>query len=804
MGTDYVRSVTDMRYFWILILLAGSVMAQDTATPTPTLTNTVTHTPTITRTPGYNWMYIPDLKLGKYKTADQIPLTCVEPANTPTPAYTVTDNAVARFDGTSASVVQGSGVSLDDNDNMVFPGGAYLGIDEIRAQAVTNRLVYRDPLGSPYPSVDVGNPGDMLNLYGLNVTITSNHAKVINDNAYFEFHKTADWTDPEWFRCSTPGGIPVITAQIETQGGGLDFVGLMLQDLSGFNALKCDVDDGFIVCDATGTTVTVLDRAGDIWLYSGTVRNLPAPQTPTDAANKAYVDAQSTAFPTPIIYDTHTPVPTATPNETIPAIQTMEAQAQQTIQAHATEYANLMVTATWIPGTYVNVAGDTMSGALTLTNTGTALTITGGASIAKDVYAKNLRSISGFPMIYNYLADMSTEGGKLYLGGLENDLAYLRQRGKNCTFSNGYLSWDACFNAQPDYTIPGSFGGAPLTIDVELTKSFIFRFKYGISFGATTWACRDMTFQFWSSGEWKTASVVTGWTNEIYQSSADYGIAGAVSMRVILDNEANPGNTRISELWCIAYNSTSLKEGFLGRDGGDVWGPVSMNLYSIAEVPTPSSPTDAANKKYVDDSISGIATHTPVPTATPNETIPAVQTIEAQIQQTIVAHATEYAALVSTATWIPGTYVNVAGDTMLGALTMGSYQMFSQGATNVALLATDNAIYGGNFEDFGIYNYLGDIDFSAGAAKGLHIDNSGYVSSPWPFLSASVSTGPVTATTGNFSDQVTVPTPSADGSAVNKAYVTSLFTYDCTPTPVIPVAGVTLIYRCGVNTGVNP
>jgi hypothetical protein len=97
----------------------------------------------------------------------------------------------------------------------------------------------------------------------------------------------------------------------------------------------------------------------------------------------------------------------------------------------------------------------------------------------------------------------------------------------------------------------------------------------------------------------------------------------------------------------------------------------------------------------------------------------------------------------------------------------------------------------------------------ANPAIGLSI---GYDTSDFPYIQA-VNSG-VTLPTNlkinpyggdtEFGGQVTVPTPSADGSAVNKAYVTSLFTYDCTPTPVIPVAGVTLIYRCGVNTGVNP
>ncbi len=908
----------------------------------------------------------------------------------PTPAYTVTDNSVARFDGTSASVVQGSGVSLDDSDNMVFPGGAYLGIDEIRAQAVTNRLVYRDPLGSPYPSVDVGNPGDMLNLYGLNVTITSNHAKVINDNAYFEFHKTADWTDPEWFRCSTPGGTPVITAQIETQGGGLDFVGLMLQDLSGFNALKCDVDDGFIVCDATGTTVTVLDRAGDIWLYSGTVRNLPEPQTPTDAANKQYVDDQLAAIPThtlvptetpygdvvgdqvkanqysnkagygapfiqwatqtpgwsvrvpngnagvnygpgietwyegatfklyggsgsfsfngpvtapafvttplathtplvdivgqkiyitatpnetpcvmvysdgdtdvgiqrgeaewwamlqyytgdknagtgkqadwqagtefqswnyvvermvitatvtttphwdecimidrdtgvvafphgignasgtgpatfvtgPIfaesvsvrtpLYDTHTPVPTATPNETIPAIQTMEAQAQQTIQAHATEYAALVSTATWIPGTYVNVAGDTMSGALTVSAGVTGTT----AGFSDSITTSSLSSgVTGEVATKNqfrtYLSDVSDSTGVLKrITSYWNGSAWVATDGLSAGFSAGYNntgSNPSLFGAYAGYNNTGS---------------------------------RPSLFGYWAgynnTGAYSSMFGAYTGQNNTEGSSSMFGHGAGIN-----NTGANPSMFG----YATGYNNTGSNPSLFGYQAG--FYNSGDNNVAVGYRANNTFKTNAAGAKTFDYTVINASTDTVTITAHgfgTNGTWKNVLFTQGTSPVTGLTTATYYQIYIVSEDVIQF-YKNISGSIYHG--------------TNIT-----NAGSGTGHTLTPQYEYTNttSLGFMAEPSKSNQVvlGNSSVTEVSAPnasIISASVSTGPVTATTGNFSDQVTVPTPSADGSAVNKAYVTSLFTYDCTPTPVIPVAGVTLIYRCGVNTGVNP
>ena len=55
----------------------------------------------------------------------------------------ITDHAVLRGDG-GARLAQDSGVLLDDSDNMAFPGTAYIGIREVRANGAAGLFLAND------------------------------------------------------------------------------------------------------------------------------------------------------------------------------------------------------------------------------------------------------------------------------------------------------------------------------------------------------------------------------------------------------------------------------------------------------------------------------------------------------------------------------------------------------------------------------------------------------------------------------------------------------------------------------------
>jgi len=255
-------------------------------------------------------VYIPDLKLGKYLTAAQIPLTCVEPANTHTPVPTATPYGdLVATNGYFSSAVTTGELGVSDELTVVpglFSYGTSSGTDSLS--------YYMNPLG-------MGGSMDAVSVFG--------------EQQVGYYLQNAE--------------NPLIQLYVQTQKEGDERDNYVEITTNGVRLYSMAVPSPSVVPTPNWLTVN-----NDGTSSSGDVISNAEYGTPVTLA----------AVATMAYHDTHTPVPTATPNETIPAIQTMEAQAQQTIQAHATEYAALVSTATWIPGTYVNVAGDTMTGSL--------------------------------------------------------------------------------------------------------------------------------------------------------------------------------------------------------------------------------------------------------------------------------------------------------------------------------------------------------------------------------------------------------------------------------------------------------
>lgn len=172
---------------------------------------------------------------------------------TPTTTITTTDNAVARFDGPQGNV-QNSNWDLDDNGFLQAPGS-------IRVhQAAT----------------PISGSSLLWEVYGYEGGGIQNIRDDAGDIAW-EVNGYGDMILRKYFYPQTGKGV--------TSSIGLDATRWM----EGY------YDDMWVTNDLTFT--------------SGTAKNVPTPTDATDAANKQYVDAVQTAIP----WDTHTPVPAATP-----------------------------------------------------------------------------------------------------------------------------------------------------------------------------------------------------------------------------------------------------------------------------------------------------------------------------------------------------------------------------------------------------------------------------------------------------------------------------------------------------------
>ncbi|ACH62113.1 hypothetical protein MYRNA_112 [Mycobacterium phage Myrna] len=198
-----------------------------------------------------------------------------------------------------------------------------------------------------------------------------------------------------------------------------------------------------------------------------------------------------------------------------------------------------------------------------------------------------------------------------------NDLSFNDLRGGSVTYS---------LNGAP--TVPGSMGpNAPfrnnvefagiligaandvVVIEVTTHKAFRYTCWCGIVM-STNWAARDVTMEVYdtNAGVWRQIYQALGAVNEgIHQANAAGQVPGGndiTKIRYTLTNFATPGQTfRITSLFLINYASGLLTEGFLPRDGGAIYGPIT----------TPTNPATAdalARKGYVDTKEPAIAAGT--------------------------------------------------------------------------------------------------------------------------------------------------------------------------------------------------
>jgi hypothetical protein len=797
-------------------------------------------------------MYIPDLKLGKYKTAAQIPLTCVEPANTHTPVPTHTPLPWVTYNPATGLVLNmGSGENTNVDWYITDGGAERLTHEGTRSGQMRNvTAVDTDIAGYTYQHFFEGY-----------IQLHPNNAMLYppDPGTNFDF-----WVPDQ-------AGMP---KKIHTQ-----------YKISGFPStivkrILCDVAEGTPIPE------------GMLPEFTGDGGELRSSSTPvTSLASIGYVDAQMTAFPTPIIYDTHTPVPTATPNETIPAIQTMEAQAQQTIQAHATEYAALVSTATWIPGTYVNVAGDTMSGALTVSAgvTGTTAGFSGGVTVGHlstsgGVTASNA-SFSGAGVF----GSLSTSGAST-LGGMVVDasgnVSGMGTLGCGSITSTGAVRANSAFNLNGTDWMDGSrnilnitsFTGGPISSNGLLNL-------YPSVTTNPSAVIRNNSYN--SSSSSGTVHVALGYSDH-WTKAIEYSKTNAYTSDLLFYTElgynnpvlglqliSNPGTPLAYFPGNVGAGTSNPQEDVHAADtvradtafnmNGTDWMDSSRNLTNIGTVGCGAITTsglftgdkitlfdETDSNVFTGDvygdfifsllgGVTGAAHGKQMFSVRNNSTVGVYVNTQNSIPLHLGVSSGTSAGSITSMLEVNTTGVVVSGAATVGNLTSGA-ATFSAGVTGTTAgfsgqvtvptpSAAGNAVNKGyadaTYVDAAGDTMLGPLTLTTGQAGTItstmfssnDYRDAGGSARP-PISEHVVEAGPVTirryygptgdtalvlgSSGGYIYSQGTSFVFNSSGFSFNSpATVTSIY-IDATPTPVIPVAGVTLIFKGGVCTGVNP
>ncbi|MEJ5962817.1 hypothetical protein [Pedobacter immunditicola] len=180
----------------------------------------------------------------------------------------------------------------------------------------------------------------------------------------------------------------------------------------------------------------------------------------------------------------------------------------------------------------------------------------------------------------NTLLDLHPEGNTTILPYISNDIAYLTKRGGTVTNNIGISSgiMDMWFDGTPSY---GGFNMAlpaeGLIIEINFNKTFYWGTKVGINFGNSGWGSNDIKVETYdvANAKWVLNSDITNNNNNYHY--VNVGLGGGISkMRWTLNNFKS-ADKRIAQIWVLNYNSSLMKEVFVGRDGGSLYGALTSN-----------------------------------------------------------------------------------------------------------------------------------------------------------------------------------------------------------------------------------
>ena len=194
-------------------------------------------------------------------------------------------------------------------------------------------------------------------------------------------------------------------------------------------------------------------------------------------------------------------------------------------------------------------------------------------------------------LLQNWTVNTNSEQNTTLIPFLHNDMAYLLDRGGSYTITgdNGSMTEvdvRKFFDCDPVYA---SFNQTevntwtdPVVMEYDLGPDIDFRFGYrfGISFGSASWRFGDVKVEVYKEG------TTNAWVEIINKTQNDDVVVeyvGSTSaefitkLRITLgdyNRGSSSGGVRINQIWMTDYRSGFAKVGFLGRDGGNLYGDV--------------------------------------------------------------------------------------------------------------------------------------------------------------------------------------------------------------------------------------
>ena len=236
--------------------------------------------------------------------------------------------------------------------------------------------------------------------------------------------------------------------------------------------------------------------------------------------------------------------------------------------------------------------------------TGTATSFDGSADITIPVTSISPNHISDGYTTTGFYINTHPENRPTIIPFINNDIAYLFKRGGSAvvSYDDVVKSVDISnvFDGSPSYWIINPSGITTITIELTLHKVFAWSNTIYVDSGANVWRAKDVKIEVmntnYADDTWTQKGHVTNYPRSQYKIFVNHTPTGASSdsggfnkIRLTFSNFANSTIFRIACIGVINYGSSGLRETFLPKDGGSIYGNITPYSNSIFNLGSSSS-----------------------------------------------------------------------------------------------------------------------------------------------------------------------------------------------------------------------
>lgn len=286
----------------------------------------------------------------------------------------------------------------------------------------------------------------------------------------------------------------------------------------------------------------------------------------------------------------------------------------QTFTANQSSNATANITVPTKVSELTNDSGYTSNtGTVTSVATGTGLTggtITGSGTIS-------IASHSADYLAGGYI-NVHPENGPTLIPFMNNDIAYLLKRGGSAIVkydgTQQSIDLTPCFDASPSYWAIDPTRKTTITIELVLHKVFAWTNTVYCDFGSAGWRAKNVKIEVmntnYASDVWTQKYANTNLGIGHFYVAMQHTPVGASNagggfnrIRFTFSSWNNATIFRIAQLGVYNYSSAGLRETFLPKDGGNIYGTIYPNSNNGANLGTTSN---YFNNAYITN-INGVA-----------------------------------------------------------------------------------------------------------------------------------------------------------------------------------------------------